>query len=100
VAALYIHKTPVEVSRAWLGERLGEAGASAIELLSGRPASASADQGPIICACMNVGRNRIKQHATLAAVCAETGAGTGCGSCRPEIVRIIRETQIFAEAAE
>lgn len=61
-------------------------------LLSGRPQGAAPDTGPIICACLRVGAKTI--DAALAAgvrsldeVAAATGAGSNCGSCRPEIAR-------------
>jgi ferredoxin-nitrate reductase len=50
--------------------------------------------GTLVCSCNNVGsdniRNRIAAGCTeLAALCAATGAGTGCGSCRPEVKKIL-----------
>jgi ferredoxin-nitrate reductase len=54
-------------------------------------------QGKLVCSCNHVGagnlRNRVEGGCRdLAALCAETGAGTGCGSCRPEVARILAET--------
>jgi NAD(P)H-nitrite reductase large subunit len=55
---------------------------------------------------MNVGRNEIWAHAarnpshSLIAICEGTGAGTGCGSCRPEVARIVSEASQRLEAAE
>jgi ferredoxin-nitrate reductase len=56
-------------------------------------------QGRLICSCNNVGsgnlRNRVEGGCRdLAALCAETGAGTGCGSCRPEVGRILAEALV------
>jgi assimilatory nitrate reductase catalytic subunit len=53
-----------------------------------------ADAGPIVCACLKVGARRIEAAvaagtSTVEAVGAVTGAGTNCGSCRPEIARLI-----------
>ena len=54
--------------------------------------------GKIICACKQVGQvaidNAIKQTAgnCVKKVCQQTGAGTGCGSCIPEITQLINET--------
>ena len=52
--------------------------------------------GKLVCSCNNVGSGNIKN--TIAAGCRDlaqlytaTGAGTGCGSCRPEVKRILEE---------
>ncbi|SEM62580.1 ferredoxin-nitrate reductase [Mucilaginibacter gossypiicola] len=52
--------------------------------------------GKLVCSCNNVGadniRNKVKSGCTqLADVCSQTGAGTGCGSCRPEVKRLLEE---------
>ena len=49
--------------------------------------------GKLVCSCNNVGadnlRTKIAEGCTsLKELCAITGAGTGCGSCRPEVKRI------------
>jgi assimilatory nitrate reductase catalytic subunit len=96
---------PVAAARDWLQSQLG-CHVNPLEILAGKPLQASEDKGPILCACMNVGRNQIsrfitKNHeASLQAVCDATTAGTGCGSCRMEVNRMIHETQRFSQAAE
>ncbi|UOG74947.1 molybdopterin-dependent oxidoreductase [Hymenobacter tibetensis] len=61
-------------------------------LRSGQPAVPVL--GKLVCSCNNVGADNLR-HAiaagceTLPALCASTGAGTGCGSCRPEVQRIL-----------
>jgi len=52
--------------------------------------------GKLVCSCNNVGAENIKTKIeegcnTMTALCAVTGAGTGCGSCRPEIKRLLDE---------
>ena len=52
------------------------------------------DQGPIVCVCHNVGARRISAAiaggaTSLDQVGAACGAGTNCGSCRPEIAALI-----------
>jgi ferredoxin-nitrate reductase len=52
--------------------------------------------GKLVCSCNNVGAenicNKIKSGCTeLKELSAATGAGTGCGSCRPEVKRILEE---------
>ncbi|HEV3327264.1 MAG TPA: molybdopterin-dependent oxidoreductase [Puia sp.] len=51
-------------------------------------------QGRLVCSCNNVGsgnlRKKIAEGCTdLAALCTVTGAGTSCGSCRPEVKKIL-----------
>ncbi len=63
-------------------------------LLSGRSADGVADGGPLVCACFGVGmtaiRNAIEAGAgDVNAIGAALQAGTNCGSCRPELKRII-----------
>jgi assimilatory nitrate reductase catalytic subunit len=52
--------------------------------------------GPIVCACFGVGRNSISEAIAQGAVtAAEIGtrlkAGTNCGSCIPELKRLIAQ---------
>ncbi|MEO6521529.1 MAG: molybdopterin-dependent oxidoreductase [Mucilaginibacter sp.] len=52
--------------------------------------------GKLVCSCNNVGQgnitNKIAEGCTeLKQLCTATGAGTGCGSCRPEVKRILDE---------
>jgi len=52
--------------------------------------------GKLVCSCNNVGAENIKKKIesgcnTLPVLCATTGAGTGCGSCRPEVKRLLDE---------
>jgi assimilatory nitrate reductase catalytic subunit len=65
-------------------------------LLSGRSTEGVASAGPIVCACFGVGRNTICDTiASGAHSAAEVGArlkaGTNCGSCIPELKRLIAE---------
>jgi len=53
--------------------------------------------GKLVCSCSGVGEgniiNKINEGCTdLKQLCSLTGAGTGCGSCRPEVQRILEET--------
>jgi assimilatory nitrate reductase catalytic subunit len=66
-------------------------------LLSGRPARGLAEAGPLVCTCFGVGLTAIRDAiATQAAANVEDigralRAGTNCGSCLPEIKRIVNE---------
>jgi assimilatory nitrate reductase catalytic subunit len=64
-------------------------------MLSGKSAEGIPDSGPIVCACFAVGLNVIRSAITSGAATTveEIGlalrAGTNCGSCLPEIRRIV-----------
>jgi assimilatory nitrate reductase catalytic subunit len=63
-------------------------------LLAGRPTGPVVDVGAQVCACLRVGAKTIAAAIAEGArdvdgVGAATGAGTNCGSCRPEIARMI-----------
>ena len=56
-----------------------------------------ASAGPIVCACFGVGRNTICDAiaagaGTAAEIGAQLKAGTNCGSCIPELKRLIAQT--------
>ena len=66
-------------------------------LLSGKPAQGLASAGPVVCACFGVGRNTICDAIAAGARSAtEIGlrlkAGTNCGSCIPELKRLIAQS--------
>jgi assimilatory nitrate reductase catalytic subunit len=97
---VYFDSRPTLPERAWLSRlfavtRFNEAMRGA--LMAGR-AIEGADQGPIICSCFGVGRNAITQcareldaRATPAEIGKRLKCGTNCGSCIPEIQRVIAE---------
>ena len=103
--AFFASEQPVEVSRHWLQLLLGTE-VEPTKILAGRPSVGTADIGPIVCACNGISRGQIcavtaaMSGATLHTICEVTRAGTGCGSCRPEIQRIINGTPVYAQAAE
>jgi ferredoxin-nitrate reductase len=50
--------------------------------------------GKLVCSCNNVGADNLRQAiaggcGTIKDLCATTGAGTGCGSCRPEVQQLL-----------
>ncbi|OUJ71101.1 nitrate reductase [Hymenobacter crusticola] len=58
--------------------------------------------GKLVCSCNSVGRDNIRQKIAagctdLKELCATTGAGTGCGSCRPEVKQILEESLLTLE---
>jgi assimilatory nitrate reductase catalytic subunit len=65
-------------------------------LLSGRSSEGFASTGPIVCACFGVGRNTICDAIAAGArspaeIGARLKAGTNCGSCIPELKRLIAQ---------
>lgn len=103
--AFLASETPMQASRHWLQNLLGSQVVAA-EILAGRPASKPDDNGSIVCACNGVGRMQINAAiatspgASLLGICEATRAGTGCGSCRPEIQKIMNAMLSHAQAAE
>jgi assimilatory nitrate reductase catalytic subunit len=66
-------------------------------LLSGRSTEGVASVGPTVCACFGVGRTTICDAiaagaATPVEIGARLKAGTNCGSCIPELKRLIAQT--------
>ncbi len=84
------------LAEAWKIERL-DATARRF-LLSGRAASASFDASPTICACYGVKLGAIARAisdgaASTEAIGARLNAGTNCGSCLPELRKMIAAAQ-------
>ena len=105
---VYFDARPNLPERAWLSRlftvsRFNESMRGA--LLAGR-AIEGADQGATICSCFGVGRNPIAACARelgAAATPVEIGkrlkCGTNCGSCIPEIQRVIAEQAVKTASA-
>ena len=52
--------------------------------------------GKLVCSCNNVGAGNLQKKIAsgcmdLGTLCAATGAGMGCGSCKPEVKLILQE---------
>src|SRR5258705_388249 len=67
-------------------------------LLSGKSVDGLANAGPIVSACFGVGRNTICDTIAAGArsaadIGAKLKAGTNCGSCIPELKRLIAQTE-------
>jgi assimilatory nitrate reductase catalytic subunit len=65
-------------------------------LLSGRSSEGVVSAGPVVCACFGIGRSSICEviadgGSTTAKIGARLKAGTNCGSCIPELKRLIAE---------
>ncbi|MBF7687317.1 nitrate reductase [Acinetobacter rathckeae] len=102
VAALYIAKQEQLPDRDWLRglferERLGAMHRKA--LLAGQAMSMTSSEGPLVCSCFKVGKQRIIEtikaknitHEKEVTACLK--AGGNCGSCLPEIRGLIKACQ-------
>lgn len=102
VAALFAGPAPVALARDHLASRLTQAEPAA---LAGHPGADRPDPGATVCACLNVGINTIREAIqtrralSVAALGAALGAGTSCGSCRPELAGLLKRFTLH-EAAE
>ena len=87
------HAPRLSAIRAMVARHRTEADAIAV-----RPRVDTDDSGPVICACFGIGletiRSAVKTGAgTVAAVSAALGAGSNCGSCLPELKRIVAKAR-------
>ena len=67
-----------------------------LEALAGRMGKNQPDPGAIVCACLNVGQNTLVNAIgagafSVAALGEVTCAGTNCGSCKPELARLVAQ---------
>jgi assimilatory nitrate reductase catalytic subunit len=94
---LFLSPEPVAVARDWIADEFDASSgsrASVQRLLAGRPSARWVDDGAVLCVCNAVGIKRIAAAiaagaTTIAAVGTSTSAGLNCGSCRPEIKRVL-----------
>ena len=103
---IFLSPRPDLPARAWLASLFAReqlADADRVGLLLGQPMEKGADIGPTVCSCFGVGRNticdaiRASGMTSVAEVTACLKAGGNCGSCVPEIKKLLMETR--AEAA-
>ncbi|MDH4414449.1 MAG: molybdopterin-dependent oxidoreductase [Rhizobium sp.] len=104
LAGLFVSGSPVAVSRQWAVDQLVADHGDFLmrsRLIAGRPGGDQPDRGAIVCSCFSVGANEIR-HAvsngcrSVDAIGQMLGAGSNCGSCRPEIRRIIDAQPLLA----
>jgi assimilatory nitrate reductase catalytic subunit len=102
---LLVARTPVAASRAFLCTEFEKAEAGDLRaLLAGRPPAGGVDNGRTICVCHGVGEKEIERAIAFDgasdpdAVGRLTKAGTGCGSCRSEVRRMLKDAIAKAPA--
>ena len=98
------HRLP---AREWLSglfekERLDDADRKALML--GEPLDPGQDVGAIVCSCFTVGRKQIEASIvegadSVAAIGARLRAGTNCGSCKPELSKLLTSLKATLPAA-
>jgi assimilatory nitrate reductase catalytic subunit len=96
-ALLFLGPSPKLPSPEWLKtqfDRPDIPGAERRTLLAGIPFEGAVDEGAIVCVCFQVGSARIAAAAeacgrSVEGIGRRLGAGTNCGSCIPEIRRLI-----------
>ncbi len=98
-ACLFVAPEPPRLpARHWLGGLFAQdelSDADRMALLAGGPTESGADAGPPVCSCFGVSRAAIETAirdqdlTTPAAIGDALGAGTNCGSCLPDLRRLI-----------
>ncbi|TVT84768.1 nitrate reductase [Acinetobacter colistiniresistens] len=107
IASLYIAPADLLPDRDWVASLFKRERLSAMHrkaLLAGMPMSAVNNDGPLVCSCFKVGKNKIIEaiktqkisHEKQVTACLK--AGGNCGSCLPEIRGLIKTCQLEAEA--
>ncbi|MEO1489101.1 MAG: molybdopterin-dependent oxidoreductase, partial [Pseudomonadota bacterium] len=105
-AALFLTRNGTLPTRDWIAAQLGAITEDPIALLAARPRKAGPGKGPIVCVCHDVGQYEIEAAISEGCTSVEslgqcTRAGSNCGSCRPELARMIDELEdTIREAAE
>ena len=103
-AALFVSRNPPEVARDWVASRLALERVSSGELLAGLSRQPEDDAGPLVCLCNSVRQAHILEaaqiHGSLKEVCQATNAGTACGSCRSDILKLLTDSHPLSQAAE
>ncbi len=96
-ACLFLAPGRPEISRSWITQLIGkpvDTPAGRVAVLAGQAAKGE-DQGRLVCACFSVGLATLEraireQHLTnVAEIGAALKAGTGCGSCVPELKELL-----------
>jgi len=107
-ACLFVSSDHRLTPRAWLAGLFADEAVShsaRASLMAGQPGKGAPDKGPVICACFGVGLNSIAAAISSQALTTvdEIGtvlrAGTNCGSCKPELSRLLEDEQVLPVAS-
>ena len=102
VGALFVAPDPVAVMRDDMVTLIGTAAETAV---AGRVCGNAPSAGPMLCSCFGVGFNTIANAIetdgleTVDQIGAALNAGTNCGSCRPELAKLLSQINL-PEAAQ
>ncbi|MEM7690561.1 MAG: molybdopterin-dependent oxidoreductase [Pseudomonadota bacterium] len=108
-AAVFITRKGDLPARDWVASQLGQAVEDPMALLAGRPRVAHPDRGAVVCVCHDVGAFEIEASiaegaGSVSGIGAACRAGTNCGSCRPQLARMLEDCDndmnAMKEAAE
>ena len=96
-SCLFVSPDPVLPSRTWLAGLFEQdilTDAARTSLLAGKPRQGDSDAGEVVCACFAVGNKTILRAIqngaqSVAALGEQLKAGTNCGSCIPELKKIL-----------
>ncbi|OWU76135.1 nitrate reductase [Marinibacterium profundimaris] len=93
IGAFFAAPVPVPVARSLVVDLIGQEIPAAV-VLAGVPGADRPSKGAEVCACFGVGSEDIRAAIaggcqSLAALGEKLGAGTNCGSCRPELQALI-----------
>ena len=100
VGAIFVSRAPLTLGRTAVADGLSalhSAPGDRLRILAGRASVDRPDPGAIVCSCFAVGVNQIVAAVvgggctSIAAIGEALKAGTNCGSCRPELRRIVDE---------
>ena len=97
-AVFFAAPQPVVLSRSAAIAHVGTS-APPLAALAGRMGQDQPDPGPVVCACFNVGQNMLLAAVdagagSVKALGAVTCAGTNCGSCKPELARLVAQAAL------
>lgn len=97
-SVVFIGPTHDLPTRSWLSQLFAETSLddkTRANLLAGSLGADQPDVGPLVCACFGVGENTIKEAIacgkakTVEEIGAQLKAGTNCGSCIPELKKLL-----------
>jgi assimilatory nitrate reductase catalytic subunit len=100
IAALYLSPHRLAMPRPWLFDQFGSETSDFLALLAGRSRAAQEDVGEIVCVCYIVGAKTITQAiqtdrlSTVDDIGLALRAGSNCGSCRPMLSKLLKESQV------